>query len=117
MRRFDGSTISQSAPSPSLDCRQRTTLHRQCRADNASAIATAPSSVTRRWNTENLMKRPRLDVLGVSTELERQLPAPYIVGVAFEDAQRFGGRPNGSDAELIQPALERGYTNQAGAPS
>jgi hypothetical protein len=54
-----------------------------------------------RWNTENLMKRPRVDVLGVSTELERQPSTPYIVVAFFEDAQRFGGRPNGSDAELI----------------
>ena len=53
------------------------------------------------WNTENLMERPSVDVIGVSTELERQPPAPYIVGGVFEDAHRFGRCPNGSDAELV----------------
>jgi hypothetical protein len=67
-----------------------------------------------RWNAENLMKCPRVDVLGVSTELERQPPAPYIVGGVFEDAHRFGRRFNGSDAELIQSALERASTTHDG---
>lgn len=59
------------------------------------------------WNTENLMERPRVDVLVISTELERQPPAPYVVGGIFEDAHRFGRCLNGSDAELVQPVLER----------
>src|SRR5512140_76100 len=59
------------------------------------------------------MKRPRV-MLGVSIELERQPPAPYIVIGVFEDAHRFGRRLNGSYAELIQPALERAGATRDG---
>jgi hypothetical protein len=59
------------------------------------------------WNTEHQMERPGVDVLVVSTELERQPPAPYAVGGVFEDAHRFSRCLDSSDAELVQPVLER----------
>ena len=67
------------------------------------------------WNTENLMKRSGVDVHGISTdELERQPPAPHLVIGIFEEVHRFARRLSGSDAELVQPVLERASTSRDG---
>lgn len=58
-------------------------------------------------NSENLMKRSCVHVLGVSLELEGEPSPTHIIACVFEDANRFGRRRAGRDVEVVQPGLER----------
>ena len=58
-------------------------------------------------NSEDLMERSCVHVLGISVEFEGE-PAPtYVIAGVFEEANRFGSCRASRDVEVVQPGLER----------
>jgi hypothetical protein len=58
-------------------------------------------------NSENLMERSCVDVLGVSVEFEGEPSPTHIIAGVVEDANRFGRGRTGRHVEVVQPGLER----------
>lgn len=58
-------------------------------------------------NSENLMERSCIHMLGVSREFEGKPSPTHIIACVFEDAHRFSCRRASRDVEVVQPGLER----------